>query len=339
VYQADQLETEALTLHDRPQLAIHLVQGELRHLEQHDAPRPQACNLAAQFGADRAAGARHHDDFVADAGVEQPLVRRHAVAAEEVGRVHVAHVLDPGRARDDVGDVGHGHDAYRVRLERLQDLLPAPARLRGQREQDDLDGLLLDQHLQRPGRVHVDARHHAAVQGRVVVEEGDRIVGGPAAQGSDGLRARSTRTVDDNALGPHRTEIHQVASEDARAADVHKGEGPVDEQGLERNAIARQHGIDDCEGHDRGRDAGRHRDDGLCADEADHRPVEAQSHEDRDARDERRNIQPRGSAEPVGQALELQGECAPERGGHEQDVGGEHDRPLACARQANEAFS
>ena len=66
------------------QLFVYAVQGEFGQFKQQQFGRPAIENLTAKFGADRAACAGYHHDFVADVGAHQFRARCHRSAAEQI---------------------------------------------------------------------------------------------------------------------------------------------------------------------------------------------------------------------------------------------------------------
>ena len=63
---------------------LDLVERGLGDVEQHEPRGTEARDLAAQLGADRAAGAGHHDDAIAEPLGEARVVEHDRVAAEQV---------------------------------------------------------------------------------------------------------------------------------------------------------------------------------------------------------------------------------------------------------------
>ena len=108
---------------------------------------------------------------IANAGFEQSGLRRHGIASQKIAHVDLANVLDVGLAGDELLELGHGLHVHAQRLERAQDLAPAPAGQRGQRQQNAVDVPVLDEVRQLIGRIDLDAVDHAAVQTSVVVDE------------------------------------------------------------------------------------------------------------------------------------------------------------------------
>ncbi len=97
---------------------------------------------------------------------EQPRVRRHRVAPEQVAGIDVAHVLDARVAGEDVGVVRHRLHQQVQRLDRLENLLPAAARLRRQREEHRGHAFVMHQGRQLAGREHFQPVDGAAVQAK-----------------------------------------------------------------------------------------------------------------------------------------------------------------------------
>src|SRR5262245_31789519 len=130
------------------QLALDVVERELRHLEQHQPTGPEAQDLAAQLRTDRAARARHHHALVTDAGLEQLRIRWHCVATQQIADVDVVQLVDARLAGDDVREVRQRLDVNAQRLERREYLATAAARSRRHGEQDALDAVLMSQRRQ-----------------------------------------------------------------------------------------------------------------------------------------------------------------------------------------------
>ena len=289
------LEVAVLRGGDVPQLAVDVVERQLRHLEQQDAARTEARDLPAQLRADRTAGAGDHHDLVADARVEQPQIGRHRLAAEQVARIDVTNVLDARLADDDVADVRHGLDVHAQRLERGQDLAASPVVHRRHGEQYASDGENIDEVRQLVRRVHLDPVDHAAPQCAVVVDETDRQEITPGEQARRQTRTRLARTEDGDPLGLARPLDQQLSCKEPAAAHVQQRQRPVDCQRGERQCLLEQQLVDHRE-HQHGcrhaREHGRRR---ARAEEADDGPVEAESCEDRDADGRGRRCRARGS--------------------------------------------
>ena len=82
------------------------VQAGLVAVEQDELARAEAGDLAAQLGADRAAGAGDQDALAGDLLGDGGHVELDRAAAEQVGDVDVAQVARGGSAADDLADGG-----------------------------------------------------------------------------------------------------------------------------------------------------------------------------------------------------------------------------------------
>ena len=122
--QRHDFNAELLALVDDLQLPLDLVEGDLAHLQQQQAPGTQRENLAAELGADRAAGSGDEHALAADTGTQQAIVRRDGRATQEVGNVDLADVLQAGLARQQRQDVRHGLHVKAGALQAGDDLAP-----------------------------------------------------------------------------------------------------------------------------------------------------------------------------------------------------------------------
>ena len=95
---------------DPQKFLLDRVERELVELEQHQPPRLEARDLAAQLGADRAAGAGDHDGAVFDPALESAGVEHHRIAAQQVVEFDVADLRNGDLAADEIVIGGHGHD-------------------------------------------------------------------------------------------------------------------------------------------------------------------------------------------------------------------------------------
>ena len=115
-----------MTLAD--QLALDVEEVVLGVIEQHEQPRAHARDLPAQLGADRAAGAGHEHDAVAQVGARLLDLDRHGLAPEHVLDLHLAHLahqvdgagdqLEHARAACAPGCRAHGTRARPARAAR-----------------------------------------------------------------------------------------------------------------------------------------------------------------------------------------------------------------------------
>jgi hypothetical protein len=113
------------------ELALDPEEVVLGVVEEDQAPRRDARDLAAQLRPDRTAGARHQDDLAVEVGADAVDLHDHRVAAEEVLDLDLARLadeaaaglqqLEDGRQRAD-GDL-HARD---TRARRAHARCPAP---------------------------------------------------------------------------------------------------------------------------------------------------------------------------------------------------------------------
>ena len=103
--QRGHLKIKGFVLREQPQLPLDAVKSQLGHLEQHQPAWTNTRNLPTEFRTDRAARARHHNDLVADASVEQCLDRSDGFSAQEICCFDVADVLELRLSSEDVADI------------------------------------------------------------------------------------------------------------------------------------------------------------------------------------------------------------------------------------------
>ena len=160
------------------ELALDAEEVVLGVVDEDQPPRRHARDLAAQLGADRAAGAGDHHDLAAEVGADAVELHAHRLAPEHVLDLHLAHLAhDVARAGlqqlEDRRQRAH-RDAALAR--RAHDARAQRARRRRDRDRDLVGlGLVEDARelVGRPQDPHaVDA--HAALE-RVVVDEADRV--------------------------------------------------------------------------------------------------------------------------------------------------------------------
>ena len=271
-----------MLLGDRAQLPLDVVERELGHLEEHQPLGSQANDLAAQFRADRSAGARHHDHLVADAGLEQAGLRRDRIAAQKVAHIDFADVLDVSLAGHQLLELRDGLNVDAQGLEGAQDLASAAAGEGRQREQHPVDATAVDERRQLVRRVDLDAVDHPAVQAPIVVDEDDRVERTGGGQDRRQSRSGVARPVDGySRLGRLNVAGEEVvAHHESGARDVKEREARIDGhhahrqcRKLERGAQDRQEDPAQCDGQCDGENR-------FVAQETDHRPVQTESHED-----------------------------------------------------------
>ena len=88
------------------ELALDAEEVLLGVVDEHEPPRRHARDLAAQLGADRAAGAGDHDHLAAEVAADAVELHAHGLAAEDVLDLHLAHLA---------------HDLARAGLQQLED--------------------------------------------------------------------------------------------------------------------------------------------------------------------------------------------------------------------------
>ncbi|MNN24605.1 hypothetical protein D3C81_1380440 [compost metagenome] len=98
------------------------VQVEFTVVEQQQGLGLQPNDLPAQLGADRAARAGHQHGTLLVAAPKQFILRRHRVAAQQVGNVDILDVIDLDPATGQVGKRRHTAHMQRVRFEEGEDL-------------------------------------------------------------------------------------------------------------------------------------------------------------------------------------------------------------------------
>src|SRR5579872_6125584 len=74
-------------------LAVNFEQRGLGNFESDNAGGLEACDLPAEFGADRSGGAGHENDFATEGGADIALVKANRVAAQEVFDSDVADLI------------------------------------------------------------------------------------------------------------------------------------------------------------------------------------------------------------------------------------------------------
>ena len=178
------------------ELAADLEQVVLGVVDQHEPPRAHPGDLAAQLGADRAAGAGHHHDLAGQVGADALELLADGLAAEHVLDADLAQLAgDAQLARPVAQQLEHRrHRAHRdPAVATRRDDAPAQLARRRRDGDDHLVGLDLVEHARQVG-VGV-AQHLEAVLvldaplAGVVVEEAR-----PGVRPSSGLRISSRTT-------------------------------------------------------------------------------------------------------------------------------------------------
>ncbi len=161
------------------QLALDLEQVVLGVVEQHEPLGPHARDLAAQLGADRAAGAGDEHDPLAQVLADALDLHPHRLAPQDVLDLDLAHL--PHEPAAGLQQLEHGrHRAHRhAALAAGRDDLRAHRARRGGDRDQHLVGLDVVEHVAElvGGAEHLEpAVHPRALLARVVVDEADRPV-------------------------------------------------------------------------------------------------------------------------------------------------------------------
>ena len=93
------------------ELVLDLEEVALGVVDQDEEARTHGGELAREFAADRAAGARDHDDLVGDVA-DGVVVEPDLVAAQDVFDLHLAELFDRHRALDELVDAGQRLDGH-----------------------------------------------------------------------------------------------------------------------------------------------------------------------------------------------------------------------------------
>ncbi len=319
-------------LERRPAVAEFLldrVERELGELEEHQARRVEARDLAAELGADRAAGAGDEDGPAADEGLEARFVERHRVAAEQVVELDRAQRRDAHLARDDVAQRRHGHHRDAGRGAQLDRALPLA--VRSLRHGDDrlLDAVAL----RRVGHARHRAEHlHAgeggAALGRVVVEHAHDA---PLRAGGEVLQQRRRRGAGADHEHRHRLRMRDDRQQPAFAPGA-VGEAVAAHRQREQQRRDEKHRARHLRLQAREREQRRHRE--RAATHRDQQPlqvgqarvapqaaIQAEEPEHRRVHGHDRHEQAEHHLHVVFRDLEV--EAQPE-GRHPGDAGGEH---------------
>ncbi len=199
---------------DRRQRQLRKAVGERRldridrrlgQVEQHELGRTVAGDVAAELGADRAAGAGDHHHAVAEPFAETRIVEDDRIAAQQVVELDRADGRERGPAADQVLVRRHRQDLDAHVGADLRDAAAHAVRSRGQRDDHLADPVLL-----RPGRQARDRTQHAhavqqpaALRG-VVVDEPDDAPLAAAGELPRQARAGFARADDEHRLAEGR---------------------------------------------------------------------------------------------------------------------------------------
>ena len=171
---------DALLL-EQAQLALDLVDAVLPVAEEVEPLRAALQELAAELGADAAAGARDEHALAPHVGEALPEIDAHGAAGQEVLGIDLAGLDEVRLAVEDLGDLRHDADAGE--LGPAEDGVdPRELLARGAGDGDDRlvgGGRLEDPGHRLDGPEHRDAVDPRADLGRVVVEERDDVAEDP----------------------------------------------------------------------------------------------------------------------------------------------------------------
>jgi len=218
------------------QLLLDGVEAGLAPLIQHQARRPVARGLAAEFAADAAAGTGDEDGGAADHLADTGLVQLHRLAAQQVFGLDVAHPLQRCAGLQLFG-TRHREDGQAGGGGQIDDATARSAAQRGHgdhqmRERQALGPV--DQLIQRAQHRH--AGHAVAALGGVVVQQAvDQAVA--VAQTGDQARGRLAGSQHQNLPHCARTTMQtrphvfvKHAVDDARQHQGHQGHDGVQGQ-------------------------------------------------------------------------------------------------------------
>ena len=313
-------------------------------VEHHQQPRPHARDLAAELGADRAAGAGDQHPLVLEVGADAVELHHHRLAAE--------HVLDPdlaqlaGELDAAAQELEHGRQGadLDVALAALGDHLAAQHAGRGgDRDHDLVRGEPVEDRADLVGRAeHLEPLGAHAALARVVVEEADRA----------GAEVRvQLQLADDHLPAGAGADDEHLARRGARAA--RRGGRSASERRASRAPPRNTRREQEVEDHDRARQAvvvglgereDEHHQGAGDRQRADQRPevgepevappllvqAEELDHErlaERDEHDRAGEHRLVAVRDPPGHVEEAQLEGEREGGGGEQRVGAELERP------------
>ena len=237
------------------QLALDLVQRRLGLVDEDQPRRAGPCRLAAELGADRAAGAGDQHRLAAEVLGDLLEVDLDGLAPEDVLD------LDGPDLRRKVRVAGDELVEARQRLHRhlrvarlLDDLLAHVARRGGDRDQELVRPVVVEDVRQLRGRPqHAHALDPVVALARVVVDEPDGGIADPAALHLlDDQLARVAGADDDHFLpagdeAGRRRALEDRPREQARAGDEREQEQPVDDGDPTRQSggIGQREEVDD----------------------------------------------------------------------------------------------
>ena len=253
--QADDGDAEIPVGTDLLDFPLDLEQAVLGLIEQYQPRRPLAHDLAAEFGADGAAGAGHHDVAACHGFAQEVRQRIHLAAPEQVPDLHIAHRRQAlALVEHQIADIRDEADAHPERLEEIQDAPPGSGLGTATDGDEHLPGIGLAQEpRQRARRVHPQVVDYPVLQRLVVVHERHRPIVALAQQGAHQFDAPLARPVDDNRLPrlePRNAPLKPAPHDKAARHDAEDGEQPEHHGHRARKAGERNH-VGDHRDHDR----------------------------------------------------------------------------------------
>ncbi|MNJ40906.1 hypothetical protein D3C77_358110 [compost metagenome] len=164
--------------------------------------------------------------------LQQVVLRRHGVAAKQVGDVHLLDIIDLYPPGGQVGECRHASYVQWVAIEQLEDFLAPRAGGRRQCEQHFLGSRHAEHLLQVLGLVDLKPGNHPTGNIRVIIDEGYRSHQAPHAKRGHQLVACRTGAIDGDpgqavvtvgegqTMPPHEPVAHEVlAHGQTQAAD------------------------------------------------------------------------------------------------------------------------
>ncbi len=193
--QRHDLNRQALAFGQLVELTLDRVKRQFGHLEQDQAARRQAQDLAAQLGADGAARTGDQHTLAADARPKQVRIRRHGIAPQQIADIDLTQLVDVRLAGDQVGQMGERLHVHAQLLQSGEHFAPPAPGSRRHCKQDPLDIEPAHQVGQQLRRVHPEPVDVAALKILLVVDEGHRLEVRAAQQYRRKPRARIPRAV------------------------------------------------------------------------------------------------------------------------------------------------
>ncbi len=191
---------------------LHVIQGEFRHLVEHQPTGREARNLAAQFGTDRTAGTRHQHHFAGQHAVQSRLVELHLIATEEVFKLDFAHLGNRHTTRQQVIEGRHGQHGETGITRHLGDMAAQRMRRGGYCQNGMADSMLArlgDNLVERTEHRH--AVQQPALLFRIVVEQADDMPLTARREFAQQSHRRRTGAEHQHRLAGDRAQAEQMA--------------------------------------------------------------------------------------------------------------------------------